>query len=140
MLIFAFLMWLLAQATPGLDLPAALRVTALAACATAAAALGLAAVQSFRRARTTVNPLSPHACSVLVTSGVFRFSRNPMYLALFLALGGWGLYLANAFALLLAFAFVLYMDRFQIRPEERVLQRAFGQAFADYRRRVRRWL
>jgi protein-S-isoprenylcysteine O-methyltransferase Ste14 len=133
-------MWLLAQVTPGFDLPAALRVTALAACATAAVALGLAAVQSFRRARTTVNPLSPHACSVLVTSGVFRFSRNPMYLALFLALAGWGLYLANVFALLLAFAFVLYMDRFQIRPEERVLQRAFGQAFADYRRRVRRWL
>lgn len=133
-------MWLLAQATPGFGLPAALRVTALAACATAAAALGLAAVQSFRRARTTVNPLSPHACSVLVTSGVFRFSRNPMYLALFLVLAGWGLYLANAFTLLLAFAFVIYMNRFQIRPEERALQQAFGQAFADYRRRVRRWL
>jgi protein-S-isoprenylcysteine O-methyltransferase Ste14 len=138
--LFAVLMWLLAQVTPAFDLPAALRLTAVTACVAAAAVAGLAAVWSFRRARTTVNPLSPHAAAVLVTSGVFRFSRNPMYLALLLALAGWGLFLANAFALLLALAFVPYMNRFQIGPEERALQQLFGQAFADYRQRVRRWI
>jgi protein-S-isoprenylcysteine O-methyltransferase Ste14 len=138
--LFAALMWLLAQTTPGFALPVALRLTALAVLVAAAATVGLAAVWSFRRARTTVNPLSPHGSTALVTSGVFRFSRNPMYLALLLALSGWGLFLANGFAVLLALAFIPYMNRFQIAAEERVLQQAFGQAFADYRRRVRRWL
>jgi protein-S-isoprenylcysteine O-methyltransferase Ste14 len=63
-----------------------------------------------------------------------------MYLALLLVLAGWGLFLVNAFALLLALAFIPYMNRFQIGPEERALQQVFGQAFADYRQRVRRWL
>jgi protein-S-isoprenylcysteine O-methyltransferase Ste14 len=139
-LLCAGLMWGLAQTTPGFGLPLAPRLTALAVIAAAAIAVGLSAVWSFRRARTTVNPLSPHAAAVLVTSGVFRFSRNPMYLALFLMLAGWGLFLANAFALLLALAFIPYMNRFQIQPEERVLQRVFGQAFAGYCRQVRRWL
>jgi protein-S-isoprenylcysteine O-methyltransferase Ste14 len=138
--LFAVLMWLLTRVTPGFELPAALRLPALAAFFAAGAVAGLAAVWSFRRARTTVNPLSPHASAVLVTSGVYRFSRNPMYLALLLALAGWGLFLANAFALLLALFFIPYMNRFQIGPEERALQQLFGQAFADYRQRVRRWI
>ena len=138
--LLAVLMWLLAQVTPGYDLPAALRLAALIACMAAGVAVGVAAVWSFRGARTTVNPLSPHASTVLVTSGVYRFSRNPMYLGLLLVLAGWGLFLANAFALLLALGFIPYMNRFQIGPEERALQQVFGQAFADYRQRVRRWL
>jgi protein-S-isoprenylcysteine O-methyltransferase Ste14 len=121
-------------------LPAAWRPATLAVFVAAAATIGLRAVWSFRRARTTVNPLSPHTCTVLVTTGVFRFSRNPMYLALLLVLLGWGLFLANGFAVLLALAFVAYMNRFQIGPEERALQQVFGQAFAEYRRRVRRWI
>jgi protein-S-isoprenylcysteine O-methyltransferase Ste14 len=139
-LLFAGLMWLLAQATPTFRAPPGLRIIALVALVAAAAAIGLSAVWSFRRARTTVNPLSPQGCTALVTSGVFRYSRNPMYLALWLALVGWGLFLANGFALLLALAFIPWMNRFQIEPEERVLQQVFGQTFADYRRRVRRWL
>ena len=141
-LLFASLMWGLARGTPnlGFTLPGGLRLTVLALFATAAAVAGLAALRSFRRARTTVNPLSPQGCTTLVTSGVFRYSRNPMYLALLLALLGWGLYLANPLAVLLALAFIPWMNRFQILPEERVLLRVFGQAFVDYRRRVRRWL
>lgn len=141
-LLFASLMWGLARSTPnlGFTLPGGLRLTVLALFATAAAVAGLAALRSFRRARTTVNPLSPQGCTTLVTSGVFGYSRNPMYLALLLALLGWGLYLANPLAVLLALAFIPWMNHFQIQPEERVLLRVFGQAFADYRRRVRRWL
>ena len=62
-----------------------------------------------------------------------------MYLALLLALLGWGLYLANALAVLLALGFIPWMNRFQIQPEERILQRVFGQVFENYCRRVRRW-
>ncbi|RPH99829.1 MAG: isoprenylcysteine carboxylmethyltransferase family protein [Lysobacterales bacterium] len=139
-LLLAGLMWGMGHTPPGFDLPLAPRLTALAVFASAAATVGLSAVWSFRRARTTVNPLSPQGCTVLVTSGVFRFSRNPMYLALLLALVGWGLFLANGVAVLLALAFIPYMNRFQIAPEERTLQQAFGHAFDDYCRQVRRWL
>jgi protein-S-isoprenylcysteine O-methyltransferase Ste14 len=63
-----------------------------------------------------------------------------MYLALLLALAGWGLFLANLYSLLLGFMFVPYMNRFQIRPEERALEQAYGEAFVEYCGRVRRWL
>ena len=63
-----------------------------------------------------------------------------MYLALLLALLGWGVFIANVYALLLAVTFVPYMNRFQIRPEERALEQAFGQQFRAYCGQVRRWL
>jgi protein-S-isoprenylcysteine O-methyltransferase Ste14 len=94
----------------------------------------------FRRARTTLNPLKPQEASALVSRGIFRWTRNPMYLGMALVLLGWGLYLGNFGALALIGLFVMYIDRFQIDPEERALQARFGEAFADYRKRVRRWL
>lgn len=112
----------------------------MGACLAVGLAIGLAGVRSFRSAGTTVNPLKPDGSSALVVNGIFRRTRNPMYLGLLLLLLGWGLYLANPFALLLVVAFPPYMNRFQIRPEERALEAAFGQAFTEYRRRVRRWL
>ena len=63
-----------------------------------------------------------------------------MYLALMLALTGWGLYLANIFSLSVAVGFVFYMNRFQIQPEERALEKIFGTEFNDYKNRVRRWI
>ena len=138
--IFAFLMWLVSLLTTTIQLSTGLRVTAVLILTAAGAFFGLAGVLSFRKARTTVNPLSPHTCSSLVVSGVFRISRNPMYLALFLVLLVWGLYLANLYSLIVSTGFVAYMNRFQIQPEERALEAAFGQEFLDYRRQVRRWL
>jgi protein-S-isoprenylcysteine O-methyltransferase Ste14 len=139
-LLLAALMWLLAGSTPSLTVPPALRWAMSLVCFGAGAASGAAGVWSFHRARTTVNPWRPHASSTLVISGIYRWTRNPMYLGLLLALLGWGLYLANVYALMLACTFVPYMDRFQIRPEERALQHTFGQQFCDYCGQVRRWL
>ena len=136
----AALMWLLARNTPGFSLAPEMRLTAMFVLFAAGAAIGFAGIWSFRKARTTVNPWRPHASSELVMSGIYRRARNPMYLGLLLALAGWGLYLANFFAVLLAFAFVPYMNRFQIRPEERALEQAYGEAFVEYCRRVRRWI
>ena len=136
----AALMWLLAHNTPGIALAPELRLTALIVLFGAGAAIGCAGIWSFRRARTTVNPWRPHGSSALVVSGIYRWTRNPMYLGLLLALAGWGLYLANIYSLLLAFAFIPYMNRFQIQPEERALEHAYGEGFIDYCRRVRRWL
>jgi protein-S-isoprenylcysteine O-methyltransferase Ste14 len=139
-LIFGALMWLVSRMVPGSILSAPLRVACLLAFSAAGAFVGLHAVISFRKAQTTVNPLNPHACTSLVESGIFRFTRNPMYLALVLALAGWALFLGNIYSLALIALFVAYMNRFQIQPEERALETLFGQAYIDYRQRVRRWI
>jgi protein-S-isoprenylcysteine O-methyltransferase Ste14 len=97
-------------------------------------------VAAFRRARTTVNPLTPDATTALVESGIYRLTRNPMYLGFLLLLLAEIVWLANPVALLAAPAFVLYLNRFQIGPEERALRNRFGAKFQSYSHRVRRWL
>lgn len=103
-------------------------------------AVAIAGVIAFRDKRTTVNPLTPSASSSVVSGGVYRVSRNPMYLGFLLALAGWAVYLSNAGAALLLPAFVAYMTQYQIRPEERALLAKFGSEYAQYASRVRRWL
>jgi protein-S-isoprenylcysteine O-methyltransferase Ste14 len=100
----------------------------------------LATVLQFVRARTTVNPLDPEAATSLVTDGLFRFTRNPMYLGMALILAAGALWLANGVGALLPAGFVAYISRFQIAPEERALRVHFGEAFEAYAKRVRRWL
>jgi protein-S-isoprenylcysteine O-methyltransferase Ste14 len=100
----------------------------------------IAGVLSFHRARTTVNPLQPQQASALVETGIYRYSRNPMYLGFAIILTAWALVLASPLTLLGVIAFVLYMNRFQIEPEESALEALFGESFGRYRARVRRWL
>jgi protein-S-isoprenylcysteine O-methyltransferase Ste14 len=102
--------------------------------------VALGGVIEFRRAQTTVNPMAPQDSSALVTSGIYRFTRNPMYLGFLLALLGWGIWLSNLPALLLLAGFVVYMNRFQIKPEERSLAQHFGAPFLQYKQQVRRWI
>lgn len=104
------------------------------------AALDITGLVHFMRAKTTVNPLDPHAASVLITGGVYRFTRNPMYLGLATLLLAWGLWLGNAVALAAIAVFIAYMNRFQIAPEERALEARFGAEYSRYRSRVRRWI
>lgn len=133
-------MWGAAVWVPGLAGPLP-RLPAVALLLVLAGALvAVLGVASFRRAKTTVNPTTPGAASALVDSGIYRYTRNPMYLGLLLVLAGWGLWLAHALALLGLPAFVVYMNRFQIVPEERALTAVFGDAFAVYRQKVRRWI
>lgn len=111
-----------------------------AGLALAGAVIAVLGVISFRRARTTVNPLQPESASTLVVTGIYRMTRNPMYLGLLLGLLGWSVLLRNSATLAFPALFVVYMNRFQILPEERALSARFGSAFAAYRSRVRRWL
>ncbi|HPT16688.1 MAG TPA: isoprenylcysteine carboxylmethyltransferase family protein [Kiritimatiellia bacterium] len=104
------------------------------------AVLGLGGVATFLFARTTLHPERPQRASKLVTTGIYRISRNPMYAGLLCVLAGGALALGNALALLAPAAFVAYMNRFQIRPEERALREKFGAAFDAYAGAVRRWL
>jgi len=94
----------------------------------------------FREKRTTVNPLRPEEASSLVTSGVFRFTRNPMYLGLALIAFGWGIYLGSIWALSGVIMLVLFINRFQVQPEERAMHKLFDQEFKDYCKRTRRWI
>lgn len=97
-------------------------------------------IVSFRLARTTINPLRPARTSSLVSSGVYRITRNPMYVGMLFLLIAWTIFLASPWTLLGPLLFVLYMNRFQIGPEEKVLEGLFGEDFLDYKKRVRRWL
>lgn len=106
----------------------------------AGAVLDLSALFSFHRAKTTVNPLKPANASALVISGIYRYTRNPMYLGLCCLLTAWLLWLGNVYNLALLVLFPLYITWFQIRPEEEVLARLFGDEYADYCRKVRRWV
>jgi protein-S-isoprenylcysteine O-methyltransferase Ste14 len=100
----------------------------------------LAGMVAFRRAKTTVNPIKASAASSLVTRGVYEFTRNPMYLGLFLTLVAWAVFLASPLAVLWVAVYVAYINRFQITPEERVLSALFGGAYEAYKARVRRWV
>jgi len=94
----------------------------------------------FFRARTTVNPLKPQNSKTLVTTGMYQFTRNPMYLGMLLLLIGWTFWIGNPLGFTMLFGFVWYLTRFQIKPEEQVLTDLFGEQFIEYKRQVRRWL
>jgi protein-S-isoprenylcysteine O-methyltransferase Ste14 len=103
-------------------------------------AIAVAGILQFRRAQTTVSPLKPDAARRLVTTGIYAFTRNPMYLGLAVVLLGWAAWLGSAWALPGIAMFAAYITRFQIVPEERALRRRFGAEFEAYRERVRRWI
>lgn len=134
------LMWAVARGVPSLafTLPTS-RLIGLG-LALAGVIIAILGIVSFRRARTTVNPLHPEYSSALVVSGIYRRTRNPMYLGILLVLLGWGVFLAHALALLGTIAFIPLMNRLQIGPEERFLAARFGPAFTAYQSAVRRWL
>ncbi|MEN1785870.1 MAG: isoprenylcysteine carboxylmethyltransferase family protein [Bacteroidota bacterium] len=97
------------------------------------------ALFQFSKAKTTTDPINPDKTTSLVTEGIYRFTRNPMYLALLLVLVAFGLILGNAFNVLLAAGFVYYMNRFQIKKEEVALSNRFGKTYALYCKATRRW-
>jgi protein-S-isoprenylcysteine O-methyltransferase Ste14 len=139
-LVIGGLMGLVASISRDFLLPLAIRWWGALLFVVPGAALILAGAWHFHRRSTTLNPLRPDTASTLVTSGAYRLSRNPMYAGILLCLCAWACYLGNRYALLGPVIFVLYMSRFQIRPEERALQQRFGQEYDAYCRLVRRWL
>lgn len=138
--LFAGAMWGIASVTPGLEIPVMIRVVVAIAVFLAGGGVALAGTAAFRRAKTTANPMKPETTSSLVTTGIYKVTRNPMYVGVLLALVAWAIFLSSAWALAGPVAFVAYMNRFQIAPEERVLSSMFGAAFSDYKSRIRRWL
>jgi len=133
-------MRILTRPGPAVDVPLAWRSALFAAFVLAGVAAAYTGGVAFRHARTTVSPLKPQDASTLVTGGIYRFTRNPMYVGMLLVVVGWATFLWSPLALLGPVVFVAYITRFQIIPEERVLRSKFGEAYSAYQARVRRWL
>lgn len=139
--IFALVMWLITRYLPPIiEFTLIPQYILIAIFCLIAAILLVASALRFRSVKTTVNPLKPETSSSLVSSGVYRFTRNPMYLAMVLLLCAWGMYLGNLWVFTFVFLYGAYLDRFQIQPEERALAALFGEEFSAYKRNVRRWL
>lgn len=134
------LMWLLAWTSPEFGFALRGREYLAGTLAVAGVAICAIGVAAFLRTRTTLNPMKPESSSTLVVSGLYKVTRNPMYLGLLLALAGWAFFISNVLAFLVLPGFVVYMNRFQIEPEERALASRFGDEFVRYASRVRRWI
>ena len=134
------LMWGLALLAPSASAPALLRFWCAPAIALTGVALTASGAITFRRAKTTTNPIKPQATSSLVSSGVYGVTRNPMYIGLVLVLVAWAVFLSSAWALVGPVLFAMYIQRFQIAPEERTLDALFGAEYSAYKAKVRRWM
>ena len=133
-------MFLLARSLPLVTLPPAWNSGVALVLLVLGALIDLGGLMAFRRSKTTVNPMTPQRTTALVSTGVYRLTRNPMYLGMVFILLAWAVYLSSAWALVGVPVFMAYITRFQIQPEERALAARFGQGYADYCARVRRWL
>ena len=133
-------MWVLSLVPPFFEVPAVIRAVAALAIGSVGVVFTIAGVVRFREAKTTVNPTKPHAASSLVTSGIYKFTRNPMYVGLLFVITGWAAFLWSLWALVGPVAFAMYITRFQIKPEESALEGLFGAEYTGYQSRVRRWL
>lgn len=136
----AVLMWSSSRFAPKISFVIPMGNFIALAMAATGAVTSILGVASFRRVGTTVNPLNPGASSTLVRWGIYSLSRNPMYLGFLMLLLAWEIYLSNALALVFIPLFVVYMNRFQIEPEESALRSRFGRDFDSYASQVRRWL
>jgi protein-S-isoprenylcysteine O-methyltransferase Ste14 len=139
-IVIALLMWLTPAVAGLVQIPDPARLLSAVVLVCVGQGIGIAGVVAFRRARTTVNPVQASLASSLVTRGVYRHTRNPMYLGFLLTLLAWAVFLANPIAVLWVVAFALYITRFQIIPEERVLASLFGAEYEAYKGKVRRWV
>ena len=139
LLISAVLMWLLSERFPTMDAPQ-LRLLIAPILACLGFSIAVSGILSFRRAATTVSPLTPERATSLVIVGVYKFTRNPMYLGLLLILIAWSVFLFNLYSALMLIVFVLYLAEFQIKPEEKALTALFGEEYVAYTKSVRRWV
>ena len=137
--LMAMFMWLISLAAPGFHFDVSAHNWLAVVVVFGGFVTGTSGVMTFRKAKTTLNPMKPDASS-LVTWGIYAISRNPMYLGGLIMLLGWGLFLLNALAFAFLPLYVLYINRFQITPEERALTSLFGQTYVAYQTRARRWL
>ena len=139
-LVFVAGMWLSARYLPALDIAIPGRTLFTVLFIVLGGIVAVPAIAALHSAGTTVDPRDPGKATRLVVRGVYRYSRNPMYLGLLLLLIAWAVYLSNLLAFLFLPLFVLGINRLQIRAEEQAMEKQFGDEFRAYRESVRRWI
>ena len=138
--IFASLMWLINKLTESKHLNFEYQkeiswlIFAIGSC------VGIIAVYNFRKAHTTADPLKPEKASQLVINGIYKFTRNPMYLGMFIILLAFAIRLSNLYSFTVLVLYVWYITTFQIKPEEEALNKLFGKTYTNYCKKVRRWI
>ena len=138
--LIAAAMWFSHSLLPHLAMPGAVQWGMVGLLALIGVGFDMGGIALFWQAHTTINPLRPDRTTHLVTHGIYRITRNPMYVGLCFLLAAWSVALSSPLALLGIPLFMAYITRFQIQPEERLLLEKFGEEYAAYMRRVRRWL
>lgn len=139
-LVAAVIVWALDRSFPAISLSFAWQGFVAALIALTGVALDLVSVFGFLKAKTTVLPTRPERSSKLVTTGTYQISRNPMYLGMLMILTGWVVWRGNPLGVLALAGFVLWITKYQIKPEEEILNRLFGHEFEQYCASVRRWI
>lgn len=138
--ISAFLMWVISGYSTntlfGFSIP--LWVSYLVA--SVGVIFGMLGVVQFSINKTTVNPHKPENSSSVVKNGIYKYTRNPMYLGLLILLIACGVYFGNGYSFLMIPIFIWYMNTYQIIPEEEMLINLFGDEYKEYQQKVRRWI
>ena len=140
MLLFFLIMWLTANSLPDLAFLTLEKKLLMRVIGAFGILLICSGMVSFRMTQTTVDPTQPENASTLVQTGIYRLTRNPMYAGFFVILVAWAVGLSHAFPWLFLPLFVMYMNRFQIKPEEQALLKLFGSEYKTYCHKVRRWI
>lgn len=133
-------MWAIAHYSAPYVLSPVMRWALVAIYAILGAAFDFAGLLAFRQSKTTINPLHPEKSSTLVSHGIYRVTRNPMYCGMASLLLAWAAYLQSPLSVFGVLVFIGYITQFQIKPEERMLEALFGDEYSRYCARVRRWL
>ncbi len=135
-----FVAWAISRFSPLVEFSGVVAGVASATVGIAGVTCLLSAVRLFQRKQTTVNPLEPSKAERLVVDGLYRVTRNPMYVGMALLLVGWCLHLGTLSAFISVPVFVFAMNELQIKPEERALTDKFGEQYQAYCGQVRRWV
>ena len=97
-------------------------------------------VLKFKKSKTTINPIKFKKVNKLVTSGIYKYSRNPMYLGLLMIVVSSSIFYLNIYSILTPLFFYLWINRFQIKREEVFLTEKFGEDYLSYKKKTRRWI
>ena len=97
-------------------------------------------VLQFIKSKTTVNPIQFEEVNKLVTSGIFKYSRNPMYLGMLMIVLSTSIFYLNIYSILTPLLFILWINKFQIKREEEFLIEKFGDEYLSYKKKTRRWI
>jgi len=140
LILFAVMMWFLKNNMPLYIWESSISIMFGMILIVIGIGLDLLSLRGFVKAKTTINPLKPHNTSTLVTRGMYRITRNPMYLGLLCILTGWAFYLSSLVGVLLLPLFVWTLTIMQIIPEEKILEEKYSAQYLAYKSNVRRWI